>query len=179
MGAFDTYLFSPPREPFNPFWTSTIHKWWKKFSGDQAKAFDRYGWSYYTREWNEEWFPGYGSSWSIFLGAVGILYEQAGVSGSQVKRPDGTILTYRESVHHQFVSSLANLATAADNRQELLSDYYKEKKGAVQPKSVTTYLFVPGEDESRTQQFVQTLLLQNLEVKKTKSNVTASDLTDI
>ena len=44
MGAFDTYLFSPPREPFNPFWTSTIHKWWKKFSGDQAKAFDQYGW---------------------------------------------------------------------------------------------------------------------------------------
>jgi hypothetical protein len=179
MGPFDTYLFSPPREPFNPFMISTIHKWWKKFAQDQAKAFDQYGWSYYTREWNEEWFPGYGSSWSIFLGSVGILYEQAGVQGSQVKRPDGAILTYRETVHHQFTSSLANLTTAADHRQELLSDFYQEKKAAVQSKSVTTYIFVPGENESRTKEFIQTLLLQNIEVKQAKTDFTASDLTDI
>lgn len=179
MGPFDTYLFSPPREPFNPFMISTIHKWWKKFAQDQAKAFDRYGWSYYTREWNEEWFPGYGSSWSIYLGAVGILYEQAGVQGSQVKRPDGNILTYRETVHHQFTSSLANLTTTANHRQELLSDFYQEKKNAVQSKSVTTYIFVPAENESRTPEFIQTLLLQNIEVKQAKADFTASDLTDI
>ncbi len=179
MGAFDTYLFSPPREPFNPFWTSTIHKWWKKFAGDQAQAFDNYGWSYYTREWNEEWFPGYGSSWSIFLGAVGILYEQAGVNGSQVKKPDQTILTYRETVHHQFVSSLANLTTAADNRRELLTDYYQEKTSAVQPKNVSTYLFVPGTDEDRTQEFIRTLLLQKIEVKQAKNDFTVSNLTNI
>jgi hypothetical protein len=179
MGAFDTYLFSPPREPFNPFWTSAIRKWWRAFSQDQARAFDQYGWSYYTREWNEEWFPGYGSSWSIFLGAVGILYEQAGVSGSQVKKPDKTILTYRETVHHQFSSSLANLTTAANNRRELLNDFYQEKRGAVYPKQATTYIFVPGENESRTTQFIQTMLKQNIEVKQGQKDFTATDLTDI
>ena len=179
MGPFDTYLFSPPREPFNPFWTSTIHKWWKKFASDQAKAFDKYGWSYYTREWNEEWFPGYGSSWSIYLGAVGILYEQAGVAGSQVKRPDRIVLTYRQTVHQQFLSSLANLTTAADNRQKLLQDYYQEKRKAVQSRPVTTYLFVPGENESRTEEFVSTMLKQNIEVKQAETEFTATDLTDI
>jgi len=179
MGAFDTYLFSPPREPFNPFMISTIRKWWKMFAQDQAKVFDRYGWSYYTREWNEEWFPGYGSSWSIFLGAVGILYEQAGVSGSQVKKPDKSILTYRETVHHQFLSSLANLTTAANNRQELLNDFYKEKRGAVNPKQATTYIFVPGENESRTTQFIETMLKQNIEVMRAQKDFTATDLTDI
>lgn len=179
MGPFDTYLFSPPREPFNPYWTSTIHKWWKKFSQDQAKAFDRYGWSYYTREWNEEWFPGYGSSWSIYLGAVGILYEQAGVSGSQVKRPEQAILTYRQTVHQQFLSSLANLTTAANHRQELLTDFYQEKKKVVQPKQSTTYLFVPGENESRTQNFIRTMLQQKIEVQQAQKEFSANDLTDI
>jgi hypothetical protein len=131
MGPLNTYLFSPPREPFNPFMISQIHKWWKVFAGDQAAWFDRYGWSYYTRDWNEEFYPGYGSSWGIYIGAIGMLYEQAGVDGSLVKRRDGTVMTFRESVHHQFTSSLANIVTVADNRQALLEDYYKEKKSAV------------------------------------------------
>ena len=178
MGAFDTYLFSPPRKPFNPYWSSSIHKWWKKFSSDQARAFDRYGWSYYTREWNEEWFPGYGSSWSIFLGAVGILYEQAGVSGSQVKRPDRSIMTYRETVHHQFVSSIANLTTAAENRRGLLEDFYLERKRSVESKPVT-YLFVPGQNETRTRDFIQTMLRQTIEVSQAEESFTTGDLTGI
>ncbi len=131
MGPLDSYLFSPPRKPFNPYMITQIHKWWAAFAKDQAAAFDRYGWSYYTREWNEELFPGYGSSWGIYIGAIGMLYEQAGADGSQVMRRDGTVMTYRETVHHQFVSSMANLQTAANNRRELLEDYYKEKKRAV------------------------------------------------
>jgi hypothetical protein len=108
MGPLDTYLFSPPREPFNPYMTSYIHKWWGRVAKAHAQAFDRYGWSYYTREWNEELYPGYGSSWSIYLGAVGFLFEQAGVDGSQIKQPDGTVRTYRETVHHQFIGSMVN-----------------------------------------------------------------------
>ena len=74
MGPYDTYLFSPPREPFNPFLPKETFKWWDQFAKDQAKAFDEQGWSYYTREWNEEMYPGYGSSWPMFLGAIGVLY---------------------------------------------------------------------------------------------------------
>jgi len=90
MGSEGTFLFSPPNEPYNPNLTETLKKWWKVFARDQAKAFDRYGWSYYTREWYEGWYPGYGSEWIAFLGGVAILYEQAGVAPSFVKQPDGS-----------------------------------------------------------------------------------------
>jgi len=79
MGSHDTYLFSPPREPINPNIDQSARKWWGIFAADQARAFDRYGWSYYTREWNDEWYPGYGASWCLYAGGLGILYEQAGV----------------------------------------------------------------------------------------------------
>jgi hypothetical protein len=101
MGQWATYLFSPPRAPFNLQLTDEIRAWWITFAADQSRAFDEFGWPYYTREWNEEWFPGYGSSWPLFNGAIGILYEQAGVSGSRVSQHDGTVLTYSESVAHQ------------------------------------------------------------------------------
>lgn len=172
MGPLSTYLFSPPREPFNPHMIPQIHKWWKTFAEDQAAAFDRYGWSYYTREWNEEFYPGYGSSWSIYVGAIGLLYEQAGVDGSVVRRRDGTIMTYRETVHHQFTSSIANIATVADNRKALLEDFYAEKKIAVgdtgknrkKAAKAGAFVFPPSENRSRLDRFVKTLRGQNIEV---------------
>ncbi len=172
MGPLSTYLFSPPREPFNPFMIPQIHKWWKTFSEDQAAAFDKFGWSYYTREWNEEFYPGYGSSWSIYAGAIGLLYEQAGVDGSVVRRRDGTIMTFRETVHHQFTSSIANIGTVANNRKALLEDFYNEKKLAVgisgksKKKAAKggAFVFPPSDNRSRLDRFVKTLRAQNIEV---------------
>ncbi|MBL7075431.1 hypothetical protein ISS37_09370 [candidate division KSB1 bacterium] len=181
MGSLNTYLFSPPREPFHPNMSETLKKWWQIFSRDQAHAFDQYGWSYYTREWNESWYPGYGTSWSIYTGAIGILYEQAGVEGSIVKQRDGSILTYRESVHHQFVSSIANLKTAANRRSQLLRDFYLEKNKAVGGKSATpiyAYIFVPGKNKVRINKFIETLLLQGIEVQVAGDKFVANNLHD-
>jgi hypothetical protein len=176
MGALDTYLFSPPREPFNPNMTRSLKKWWRVFAEDQARAFDRYGWSYYTEDWNEEWFPGYGSSWSCYLGAVGILYEQAGVEGSLIKRHDGTYLTYGEAVHHHFVSSIANLNTAARNKDELLEDFYREKLKAL--KASKAYVFPPGEKPCRVDMLMSSLMRQGIEVHKTTEPVKSGGLRD-
>ncbi|MDH3214923.1 MAG: M14 family metallopeptidase [Candidatus Krumholzibacteria bacterium] len=174
MGQLDTYLFSPPREPFNPFMILQIHKWWDVVARDQAAAFDQYGWSYYTREWNEEFFPGYGSSWAIYIGAIGMLYEQAAVDGSQITHRDGTIATYRETIHHQFTSSMANLKTVATNRQELLQDYYREKKRAINGKGRSSndaaFVFPPTANVSRLDRLAQTLLRQKVEVEKAIDN---------
>ncbi|KPL05247.1 MAG: hypothetical protein AMJ73_01695 [candidate division Zixibacteria bacterium SM1_73] len=181
MGPLDTYLFSPPREPFHPSVSKTLKKWWKVFARDQAQAFDEYGWSYYTREWMEMWYPGYANSWILYTGGLGILYEQAGVQGSSVRQKDGTILSYRESVHHHFVSSMANLRTAAENRKELLQDFYKEKKRAIQGEknnSIQTFLFVLGKNKSRADKLVETLMLQGIEIEKAKDDFTVGKVHD-
>lgn len=181
MGSFNTYLFAPPNEPHNPNITATTKKWWDIFARDHAQAFDRYGWSYYTREWYEGWYPGFGSHWALYIGAIGILYEQAGVNGSVIKRPDGTILTYRETVHHHFISSMANLTTAAARREELLRDFYREKKKAIQPAtsySIRAFIFPPGKNTARANRFIETLLLQGIEVQAAEQEFVATDIHD-
>ncbi|MCH7631661.1 MAG: hypothetical protein IIB59_00485 [Planctomycetes bacterium] len=40
MGSLDTYLFDPPRRPFNVNISEANMKWRRRFSADQAKAFD-------------------------------------------------------------------------------------------------------------------------------------------
>ncbi|HEU4366333.1 MAG TPA: M14 family zinc carboxypeptidase, partial [Candidatus Krumholzibacteria bacterium] len=165
MGPLDTYLISPPREPFNPHMVSYIHKWWERVAKEHAAQFDRFGWSYYTREWNEEMYPGYGSSWAIYLGAVGFLFEQAGVDGSQVKRREGTVMTYRETVHHQFVGSMANLIAVAGGRAELLDDYQRQKAENLSSRP-STYVFTPGGNRTRLDRLVGKLQHQKIEVRR-------------
>ena len=169
MGAYDTYLFNPPRAPFNPFLPKTIYKWWDNIAKDQAAAFDEYGWSYYTRDWNEEFYPGYGSSWGIYIGVVGILYEQSGADGSIVKKEDGTITTYRETVHHQFISSMANLTTIANHREELLQDFFDSRKNAVSAKNTgKAFVFASQSNTSRLDALAETLNRQTIEIFKNK-----------
>lgn len=170
MGQYSSYLFNPPREPINMYIHPVIRRWWQVFAKDQAAAFDRHGWSYYTKEWLDNWYPGYTTSWADCIGAVAILYEQAYTAGSPVKRPDGTTLTFRDAVLHQFTSSMANLTTAAEHREELLTSYYGIKKEALSPdkkKSVKAYYIDPGDNPSRARRLVERLISQGIEVGMT------------
>lgn len=173
MGSGSSFLFNPPREPINPNMHQKIKNWWGVFANDQAKAFDNYGWSYYTREWLEEWYPGYGSSYPSYSGAVSILYEQARTAGLEVKRSDNTVLTFREAVHHQFIASLANLNTAADNRKKMLNDFYQIKKEAVskyQKNDVKTFIIENDENKFRINLLLEKLIYQGIEVFETKED---------
>ena len=172
MGAMDNYLFNPPRAPFNPYMPKTIFKWWDKIAKDQAAAFDDYGWSYYTGDWNEEVYPGYGSSWGIYIGLVGILYEQSGADGSIVKKENGIITTYRETVHHQFISSMANLQTIANQKEELLRDYYNNRLKAVSTKDAgKAFIFSSDLNRSRLNELAETLKRQTIEIYTNKKDL--------
>ncbi len=169
MGAQDSYLFSPSREPINGNLPARRRHWWAIFAREQAAAFDLRGWRYYTGEWNEEWYPGYSSSWSGYRGAVGILYEQAAVSDGAVRRPEGRLMTYRESVDHQAVSSMANLLSLRRHRGELAVEFLRERRLAVSdkgPYARRIFAVLPTPNQSRLRRFLDLMDLQGIEVFK-------------
>lgn len=181
MGANATYLFTPPREPINANTPENVRKWWDVFSKEQAGAFDAHRWPYYVGEWHEQWYPGYGSAWSTFFGSIGILYEQAGVDGAFVKQGDDYVLSYHESVNHQFTSSLTNLYTVANNRRELLSDYRDTRLAILKQgqNSGLKYLIEPGRDRLKMNRFIQSLLDQNIQVSRAANSFTVGKATNI
>ncbi len=170
MGGYDTYLFYPPREPINHNIVNKVRKWWKIFSDDQSEAFDQFGWSYYTREWADDWFPGYGSSLPAYSGAVSILYEQAGTEGTEVKKPSEKLSTFRDAVHRQFVSSMANLMTAAEHKTDLLKDYRDTRKLALANKGA--YYIFSGNNPTRLKRLTERLTMNNIELYRVSQNTT-------
>lgn len=172
MGSSDTFLFYPATDPFTPFFPEHTLKWWQRFGADQARAFDAHGWSYYTREWADSWYPGYTDSWGTFLGAVGILYEQARYGGQALRRASGEIATYRDAVARQATGSLANLRTLAQNRVEMLRDYHGAKKrnvAAETPGNERMFVLARGRRPEREAAFVRMLAAQGIECFTTQA----------
>ena len=181
MGSQDSFLFSPARGPLNPHRPAAAEDWNALFARDQSKAFDARQWVYYTGEWNEGWYPGYTDAWGSMRGAIGILYEQAGYVEDGVRRAGGDIATYREAIHHQAVSSIANLKTLADNRVEILRDYTEDRRSAVAatgPYADRVFAVLPTENNSRLRRLVELADLQGFEMFRLTEDVTVTRAVD-
>lgn len=181
MGAQETHLFSPPREPINVHIPPSRARWGRLFARDQAAAFDRHGLVYYHGEWNEDWYPGYTDSWPAFRGSVGILYEQARIAEDGVRRPEGRILSYRESVFHHIVGSMANLTTVQSNAKQLLENFHSIRKAACAadgPYAKRTFAVLPTANRARLEKFIKLAQMQGFEIFYVENEFTAASATD-
>ena len=159
-------MTGPPREPINKNIDPNLIKWGNKFANDQANAFDKRNWRFYTGEWHEDLYPGY-SFYVQFRGSLGILYEQSRMAEDGVRRPEGTIQSYKESVHHQFISSIANLKTLQVNSKEMYQDYWKGRKYNISKNSVyanQTFVILPTKNHGRLNALANKLRAQDIEL---------------
>ena len=166
MGPQDTFMTGPPREPINKNIDPNLIKWGNKFANDQASAFDKRNWRFYTGEWHEDLYPGY-SFYVQFRGSLGILYEQSRMAEDGVRRPEGTIQSYKESVHHQFISSIANLKTLQVNSKEMYQDYWSGRKYNISKNSVyanQTFVILPTKNHGRLNALANKLRAQDIEL---------------
>lgn len=181
MGAQETFLVSPPREPLNPYYPDRHRHWAGIFGREHGEAFDRQGWTYYSGEWNEGWYPGYTDTWPSIRGAVGFLYEQARMADDGVRRADGSIQSYREAVHGNVVSAMANLATFQRNAKEIMRDFHAHHVAALDPAgpfASRSWIITPTENRGRLKALTDCLVQQGVELNVVKQPVTVGNATD-
>jgi len=168
MGGNSTYYFAPPAVPINPYITKEQMKWLDAFGRANASAFDARGFAYFTREVYDSFYPGYGESWPMYHGTIGMTYEQASTRGLVLRRDDGTLLEYRQAVTHHFTSAVTTAITAAKSREQLLRDFLAYRRSAVAQGETGTreYVIVPGADRSRAEQLARVVAAQGIEVRR-------------
>lgn len=174
MGSDDTYMFGVPGVPLNPHLPDGVHNSWLEFADDQGAAFDEINRSYYTRSWDEVFYPGYYDVWPAYLGAVSILYEQASTTGHDIEQSSGNILTFHTAVSNQYRSSIANLITASKKKDTLFARWLAAQD-TTQLKGNKSYFILPG-DAYKYKEALRVLLSQGIEVQQLQSPVKASGL---
>ena len=96
-----------------------------------------------------------------------------------VKRPEGTIQSYKESVHHQFVSTLANLETLLDNSKSIYQDYWDGRKYNISKDSIyadTSFVVLPTNNKGRLNTLATKLKAQDIEIYQNDKPINSSNV---
>jgi hypothetical protein len=179
MGYNSSYFFFPAFKPINKNFPKSTMEWAQIYGKANATAFDTKGWSYWSGERFDLFYPGYGDSWPSLNGAIGMTYEQAGQVGVRVKRSDDNILTLKDRLEHHSATSFATLKATAEHKEQRLRDFYQFFKDAIQEGasgSVRAYIINSEKDASRAAKLVSLLQHQGVEVEQAANEFTLGDL---
>ena len=151
MGTDDPYYFAPGAEPVHEALTDFQESFQRTVGRANAAAFDRQGWLYFTGEVYDLFYPGYGDTWPLFNGAVGMTYEQGGGGRAGLLiQTAADSLSLKERIAHHHATALATVETAARERRRLtraFADYYQSARE--DPPGETSAYVVSGENEDR------------------------------
>jgi hypothetical protein len=127
QGINEPYYFAPAAEPYH----EVISDWQRDFQTqigkNHAKYFDKNGWLFFTRERFDLFYPSYGDTYPMYMGAIGMTYEQGGHSrgGLGVLNDEGEILTLVDRVRHHTTTGLSTVEMASKNAPKLNSEFHK------------------------------------------------------
>ncbi len=180
QGGNNSYYFAPPADPLNPHYTKAQIAGFELFGRANAARFDERGWAYYVREVYDGFYPGYGDSWPMLHGSIGMTYEQASARALSFARTDGTVMTFRDGVLHHFNAAITTAITAARNRERLVRDFLDYRRSAItegEQGAVREYVLVPGHDPSRADALARNLATQGIEVRRAENALTVGTRT--
>jgi hypothetical protein len=178
-GETTQFFFPPAAEPVNPVYGDQMYRWLDVFGRGNAAAFDAHGWSYYTRDIFDLYYPGYWDTYPGLHGATGMTYETdgGGSKGVRWRRDDGTILRFADGIARHYVASLATVETAARHRLERLRDYYRFFAAGIEKgrtSGLRTVVLLPGRDAGKAARLVTTLLRHGIEVSRVTQETAVS-----
>ncbi|MFB6229842.1 MAG: M14 metallopeptidase family protein [Salinibacter sp.] len=166
MGVNDPYYFAPAAKPFHENLTSWQRKFQFTIGRNNAEYFNDNGWLYFTEEVFDLFYPGYGDTWPLFNGAIGMTYEQGGSgrAGRGVITADGDTLTLDERIQHHYTTSLSTVEATAENHERVVqkfADYYASARKNP-PGDYRTYVVKRGERGDRLAAFADHLDRQHI-----------------
>ncbi|HTV02520.1 MAG TPA: M14 family zinc carboxypeptidase [Luteitalea sp.] len=176
MGAESSYYFPPTAVPGNAHTTPAQYAAIERFGRAIAGAFDERGFPYFNREVFDAFYPGYGVSWPVAQGAIGMTFEKSSARGLSVRRDDGSVLTYLDGIVEHFTAAMTTAHVAATSREQVLREFVAFRRSAIEEGERSTtvrhYVLLDKGDPGRTQHLATLLHRNGIEVQRTTAAAT-------
>jgi hypothetical protein len=169
MGGNSTYYFPPNAVPGNPWTTDAQNSALRRAGAAMARDFDARGFRYFNRDTYDAFYPGYGTSWPMALGGIGMTFEQASARGMAFRRDDGSLLTYGDGVLHHFTATFATTEWAARERERLLREFAGFGRSAVELGDGRAYVLHSAHDPAMAARLATTLARNGIRVVQADS----------
>ncbi len=121
------YYFAPGAEPYHEIITPWQREFQNKIGKNNAKYFDENGWLFFTRESFDLLYPSYGDTYPLYMGAIGMTYEQAGhgMAGLGIINDEAIELTLIDRIAHHTTTGLSTIEVASQQAASLNSEFGK------------------------------------------------------
>lgn len=175
MGSTSTFYFDPGKgSSNNPIVPNYLYNAvYPKFGEYFAGAMNNLGSLYFTKEVFDKLYPGYGSSYINFYGGAGFLFEQASSRG-HVQETTTIPLTFAFTIRNHFVAGLTTIRASLAEKTDLLKlrkEFYRSSAESARRAAVKGYVFGDVNDKTRTNAFLDLLLLHDVEVYESSMNL--------
>ncbi len=173
MGSNGTFFFMPG-EPtrVNPFTPKKNQELTGKIGEFHAKALNKIGSLYYTKQGFDDFYYGKGSTYPDVNGSIGILFEQASSRG-HLQRTTNGLLSFPFTIKNQLTTSFSTIEAAKNLRVEILNyqrDFYKNAKEEAAKDTRKAYVFGDKYDKSRVFHFIEILKRSQIKVYELNQN---------
>ena len=174
----DPYYFAPAVQPYHQL----ITNWQKEFQAiigkNNADYFDKSQLLYFRNEEFDLLYPGFGDTYPIFNGALGMTYEKggSGAGGVAVKTSASDTLTLKERIEHHYLTGVSTVEATYANADRVISEFnkyftipYSNKSNSYQ-----TYIIPNKNNTNKIKDLIHLLKINGIEYgflqsKKSKS----------
>jgi len=174
MGRNSTFFFQPgiPSRT-NPLTPPKNQELTGKIAEYHAKALDKIGSLYYSKESFDDFYYGKGSTYPDANGCIGILFEQSSSRGHLQESVNGD-LSFPFTVKNQLTTSLSTLEAAQNLRTELLDfqrDFYKNNFNNISKGRAKAYIFGDEHDANRTRHLVDLIRRHDIKIYENTNDI--------
>ncbi|MEC7855804.1 MAG: zinc carboxypeptidase, partial [Candidatus Neomarinimicrobiota bacterium] len=117
--------FAPAAKPYHLQITSWQREFQKIIGKSHSRYFNKNNWLYFTKEHFDLLYPGYGDTYPIYNGAIGMTYEKAGgaAGGISAFTSDGDTLTLHSRIKHHHTTGLSTVESAYKHKDRIIKEF--------------------------------------------------------
>ena len=159
-----SYYFPPAAKPYLNFIAQSTKDLQENVGRSFSKLFDEKKWPYFTSEVYDLLYPGYGDTYPVLNGALGMTLEQGGIRGGLISaKSDGDTISLVDRVKHHSALAMNLVEWSFANAENLKASFYGvHDKSRTNPTNKFAYYFVPEKELEKAQEFIQLLDKNNI-----------------
>ena len=178
-----SYYFPPAAKPYLNFIAKSTKDLQESVGQSFSKLFDEKKWPYFTSEVYDLLYPGYGDTYPVLNGALGMTLEQGGIRGGIISaKSDGDTISLVDRVKHHAALALNLVDWSLANSDALKASFYGvHDKSRTNPTNKYAYYFVPEAELDKGKEFVSILAKNNIQFSNSEvvKTVQAYDYTSM
>jgi Zinc carboxypeptidase len=161
-----SYYFPPAAKPYLNFISNSTKELQISVGKSFAKLFDQNHWPYFTSEVYDLFYPGYGDTYPILNGALGMTLEQGGIRGGlQAQKSNKDTIRFVDRVNHHRQLAVNLVDWAISNSSMVKSSYYQNHQNArTNPSNLYKSYIIPQSEVAKSSELLKILKSNRIQV---------------